>query len=108
MNREIKFRAWDRYRNEMHYNMGVLNPPGGVMMQYTGLPDNNDVEIYEGDIIRVVNKGRVREFEIVWMNTKSRFMVLEHITNIFLDFTSKMLIEFQVEVIGNIYEDKGK
>ena len=92
--REIKFRAW--YKDAMHFNVekhhvehhALSNMHGEVwdfadwieyskLMQYTGLKDKNDVEIYEGDIwisgvlsnkpieIKFVNgKFNIADFEV--------------------------------------------
>lgn len=83
MNREIKFRAYNKPANGlkpgMFYDigMGTEEQPLGInecikrytesdewfLMQYTGLTDKNGTEIYEGDIVAICEDSFNEETE---------------------------------------------
>lgn len=125
--RILKFRAWDKFDHEMYKNKDVKrmtfysNPivyddgyvklesvgqsaigdhPIGdrhILMQYVGLKDKNGKMIFEGDVVKWSN----RIYEIKWLDKSACFVMEE--TNGRLE---RIDIEFESEVIGNIYEDK--
>ena len=118
MQREIKFRVWDKHTKTFIYFgdkfwfddtantitfqcssvLGERDPDGNrfVLLQFTGLRDKNEKEIYEGDIVKIIGALNA---EIYWdfgswqLRNKGRaggllFNLNDHL-----------------EVIGNIYQD---
>lgn len=108
--REIKFRAWHKNNKSMCMNVAtnLLNRVYLIFMQYTGLKDVNDKEIYEGDIVDATYciDGCLYYSEdeygiVVWDEKKCGFRIK------FDDKvdTTRMSYYRYFEVVGNIYEN---
>ena len=133
-NRIIKFRAWDKERKKMSDNYSVFGIGEHLtdydnleIMQFTGILDKNGKEIYEGDIIKeeILNDdGITRKPHITnIIYEKARFATISRyckdkgksgILNDLIWPENPDLIktktgdfqDTQIEVIGNIYENK--
>lgn len=135
--REIKFMAWDKKLKRLISNEEfafspyfiqadgkvIICDPGNeehnfeelkdyILMQYTGLKDKNDKEIYEGYIVRLTDIDNELEiFTVIW--EKSGYFTLKP----FIDnegyvptlgyFTDRDSNDnyYTIEIIGNIYEN---
>lgn len=115
MSRELKFRAWDG--EKLHAVMSLLGtnfckvPKKAYpyseeivvkyVMQYTGIKDDNGVEVCEGDIIKLTTLNDVY-YEVYWDEYALAFLIKDNES--IGDLYSVNMSEFLV--IGNIYENK--
>lgn len=116
--REIKFRCWDRFKQRwsnykindgtvyfMDKNTGVWYGSYNKrykdfnLMQYTGLKDKNNKEIYEGDI--VIHHGKMHK--IIFNVEEARFVLRDDEFELEIPFTNNN--NKRMEVVGNIYEN---
>jgi hypothetical protein len=117
--REIKFRIFDIDYDKMsepfyiyHVGAWVNTHSDSVylkeidekaeLMQYTGLRDKNGIEIYEGDIVKVLGDNPVNKLIIRYDPQYTAFNLLPFL---FLKGIISEGFQNQFEIIGNIYEN---
>jgi uncharacterized phage protein (TIGR01671 family) len=127
--RQIKFRMWDSYSEQMNYTpshepgdlqITLINDffkeeikDGNIIMQYTGLKDSKGKKIYEGDILGCESNGVNRhELRVVCYDSnqakyKSVPLSTYHSNAGNGGWTAYDLYRTYCEVIGNIFENPG-
>lgn len=129
MNREIKFRVWDKemkwmrvvtsiYFNrqkvlvtsqvEKHCHDGIttLLFSEVILLQYIGKKDKNDKEIYEGDIIKYDDTNVGGQGYVVFSNETAEYIIDDWKKgNTNSNGYSISSLGDNLEIIGNIYEN---
>lgn len=127
---KTKFRAWnkedkrwidpvidlvaiDMFSGDLYYDCRCVGadafyvPKKDIinLQQYTGLKDINSNEIYEGDIVK--NQYRDQIYVIEWDNEITGFTQRcgTHTTHFFMDWTKDKNTKYNIEIIGNIYDN---
>ena len=117
MSRVIKFRAWIPEEKRMEYFEFHItaygetisfgnDKPHWIIMQFTGLLDRYNVEIYEGDIIQG-HPYSLHPVEVYWEQGLCSYEVRRGAwSSHCLDYSGENDIGYQpLEVIGNIWEN---
>jgi uncharacterized phage protein (TIGR01671 family) len=116
MNRQIKFRVWDKRKNKGIHTQNMLyhaqlhrfwqdfvDYSGYELMQYTGLTDKNGKEIYEGDIIIDTQK---QKYKIIFDENHARYDLKVCGENKLsqTSYFTQIYEKKHIEVIGNKFE----
>lgn len=118
-----KYRVWDKDGNRMYdwekvkamFSFDDFEHESLIWMQYTGLKDKNDREIYEGDILTAEyypfqDDGEYNYHGVVeWIDSEASFYITKRLANNdrrgISDGVSEPIDDIEsFEIIGNIYE----
>jgi len=114
--RELKFKAWDNYRQKMHRLQGMtfdaksfiptaLKLPGipwrpleeYELLQWVYVSDKNGVNVYEGDYIKI----SATVYKVVWSDSIVAFQLQELDGSLCRNITDVSL----GDVVGNKFEN---
>lgn len=105
MKREIKFRVWNGEEmvspdyidrdGSAHWHENSIPQSSKELMQFTGLKDKNGREIYEGDIIKLIQYTYYFTHTAIFEVTIPKIYLIDDIKH----------KNSEVKVIGNIYEN---
>jgi uncharacterized phage protein (TIGR01671 family) len=123
--REFKFRAWDKHVEKMlfwndlySYDLhGFFDDPTTeddiIFMQYTGLKDKNDKEIYDGDILKSFAHPDIPLLHKIEWSDKYNGWFAKNVNNKGSDYKTGDVQLFvyakhnDFGIIGNMYENPG-
>lgn len=108
-----KFRAWNSETKEIEVFKTyeeiselflALSADDGFysIMQSTGLKDKNGKEIFEGDVVLVLDSP----YTVFYDNEKGSYRLKPHDDRWNVDYMSNFAHSGNFEVVGNIYENK--
>lgn len=115
-----KFRMWNKITSKMHSVDGLyfdseevqykdevdvlrfIKFGNTILMQSTGLFDLNGVEIFEGDIVLVLDSP----YTVFYDNERGSYRLKPHDDRWNVDYMSNFSHGGNFEVVGNIYENK--
>lgn len=80
----------------------TVSPDEIELMQSTGLFDKNNKEIFEGDIVRVLDSP----YTVFYDNERGSYRLKPHDDRWNVDYMSNFSHGGNFEVVGNIYENK--
>jgi len=125
--REIKFRVWDEKGKRMYpvndidgFLQNTWFCPKGSddgnwedeveLMQYTGIKDDNDKEIFEGDVLRFWDRDAIiadtdGEIGFVVSNKFNGWVVNKEKYDDEMSYYQTLAFCENYEIIGNIYEN---
>lgn len=112
MNREIKFRVWDREKNKfgevaaillmkenkIYFQPSDISYNRFIFQQYTGLKDKNRKEVYEGDIVLMGNRSINKYAKVEYSDEQIGFLIEDRFIREFLQFN-------KIAIVGNIFEN---
>lgn len=113
MQDRYRFRFWNTKIKCMYEDTGLtsLGVNGSiklalennyVIMQSTGKKDKHDTLMYEGDRVYIASEEEYATIE--WSDDLARFVIDFEDENVVADFDN--YYDKELEVVGNIYEDK--
>lgn len=116
-----KFRAWTEEGKVMYYDVYPFKDdtlllsydeiafdevPASdfILMQSTGVIDKNGKEVFEGDVVKVLNSL----YTVFYDSERGSFRLRPHDKRWHTDYMSNFSGGGNFEIIGNIYEWKGE